>query len=112
MLRRLKFEKDLIEWFVVLPEWQGDRSDLQMVLGADTWLDLLCQGEWAVWMTISDKPFDGCEELVMTDGEDLGSGQWYEVKTYMGIEYNLKMWLCDVTKFVFGDFPQTIYYKA
>lgn len=111
MRRRLQFEKDLIDWFVVLPEWEGDRADLQMVCGADTWLDLLCDGEWHIWLVVSDEPFDGAEEIIVTHGEDFGSGQWYETKTYMGLEYNIKMWLCDVTKFVFGYFPSTIYYK-
>lgn len=116
MIRRIQFEKDHIYWYAVLPEWTGPKGDLQMVCGADTWLDLLCQGEWDVWMYISDEPFAGAEELHLLslgqlEGPELGEGAWYMAKTYMGLEYNLKMWLCDVTKFVFGDFPPVIYYK-
>jgi len=110
MIRRIQFEKDLIDWYAVLPEWQGPRGDLQMVCGADTWLDLLCQGEWDVWLVMSTQPFAGAEKLVRMDREET-SGAWYEAKTYMGLEYNIEMWLCDVTKFVFGDFPPVIYYK-
>jgi hypothetical protein len=29
---------------------------------------------------------------------------------YMGVDYELTMWLCDVTKFVFGEFPKNIYF--
>jgi len=31
------------------------------------------------------------------------------MKTYKGIEYDPELWLCDVTKFVFGNFPKNIY---
>lgn len=117
MTRRIKFEKDMGFWYAVLPEWKGDRADLQMVAGADSWLDILCEGEWDVWMTISDKPFNGAEELTLIgfgllEGPELGEGAWYLAKTYLGLDFDLKMWLCDVTKFVFGDFPKTIYYKV
>lgn len=112
MRRRLKFEKEVSGWYVDLPEWTGEKADLQMVCGADLWLDILCQGEWDIWVTISDEPFENAEELILTDGPDMESGSWYEAKTYIGIEYNLQMWLCDVTKFVFGHFPRTIYYKS
>jgi hypothetical protein len=117
MTRRIKFEKVLHEWYAVIPEWEGERAELQMVAGADTWLDLICEGAWDVWMTISDAPFAGAEELHLIElgkleGPEIGTGAWYIAKTYLGLEFNLKMWLCDVTKFVFGDFPKTIYYKV
>lgn len=117
MKRRLKFEKETNGWFVNLPEWSGSKSDLEMVLNADTWLDLLCQGEWYVWLIISDEPFDGAEKLIRTSlgctlfEEPIESGATYKIESYMGIPYEFTMWLCDVTKFVFGDFPETIYYK-
>lgn len=117
MIRRIKFEKTLHEWYAVIPEWKGDRSDLQMVAGADAWLDILCDGEWDVWMKISDQPFTGAEELHLIglgfiEGPEFGEGAWYNARTYIGLDFNIKMWLCDVTKFIFGDFPKTIYYKV
>jgi hypothetical protein len=116
MKERLRFDKEFNGWFVDLPEWSGSKADLQMVLGADTWLDLLCDGEWYVWIVLSDKPFEGSEELKkISDGwlydEGCGSGATYKVESYMGIPFDIKMWLCDVTKFVFGSLPDTIYYK-
>lgn len=117
MRRRLKFEKEGLDWFAVIPEWDGPKADLQMVCGADTWLDILCQGEWDVWLTISDEPFEGAEELqLLSEGQyedvEVGSGASYRLNHYMGgIRYDLKIWLCDVTKFVFGYFPKIIYFK-
>jgi hypothetical protein len=117
MQRTLKFEKDPdSKWYVVLPEWEKDRSALQMVAGADTWLDILAKGEYHVVLSVSD------EELPNATGhldilkygspyaEDSEIGAWYSVGPYMGVEYNLDVWLCSVTKFVFGNFPEKIYY--
>jgi hypothetical protein len=117
MIRRLKFNKEVDGWFADLPEWEGSRADLQMVLNADTWLDILCQGEWHVWVVVSDEPFEGAEKLIRTSlgcaltEEPFESGATYKIESYMGIEYKLHMWLCDVTKFVFDGFPEVIYYK-
>jgi hypothetical protein len=45
------------------------------------------------------------------EGPEIGEGAWYILNQYLGIDFNLKMWLCDVTKFVFGNFPKKIYFK-
>jgi len=114
MKRRIKFTKELNDWFAEIPEWEGSRADLQMVMGADVFLDLLCQGEWDVWLTLSDEKMKGWggdpEELhLIREDEEIGGG-YYTLKTYKGIEFNLEMWLCDVTKFIFGRMPETIYF--
>ena len=33
------------------------------------------------------------------------------LERYADVEFDLTMWLCDVTKYVFGDFPKQIYFK-
>lgn len=115
-MRNFKFYKDRDGWFVDLPEWEGSKSDLQMVMGADTFLDIISQGEDGVYVTLSDTEFEGCEVLDMThlgrlEGPELGEGAWYILEEYVGMRFDLHMWLCDVTKFVFGDFPFKIYFK-
>jgi hypothetical protein len=112
MVRRLKFTKEKMDWFAVIPEWEGSRADLQMVAGADTFLEVLCQGEWDVWLTLSDEPFPNNEYEVLTllrEDDDIGGGH-YILENYKGIEFNIEMWLCDVTKFVFGRMPKKIYF--
>lgn len=115
-MRNFKFYKDQEGWFVDLPEWKGEKWELEMVSGADTFLDILSQGEDEVYVTLSDTKFDGCEVLEMThlgrlEGPEYGSGAWYIMEEYAGLRFGLSMWLCDVTKFVFGDFPLKIYFK-
>lgn len=87
-----------------------------MVSGADTFLDILSQGDSEVHVTMSKEPFDRCEtlhfqELGRLEGPEMGTGAWYFLQNYNGIDYTLKMWLCDVTVFVFGEFPNKIYFK-
>jgi hypothetical protein len=115
-VRHYKFYKDEYGWFVDLPEWTGEKWDLQMVMGADTFLDLLSQGETEIHVTLSTEPFEGCETLELVhlgrlEGPELGEGAWYILDEYADLPFNLKMWLCDVTKFVFGSFPSKIYFK-
>ena len=116
MKRRFKFEKDIDGWFVDLPEWEGSRADLQMVMGADTFLDILCEGEWNVWVTLSTIPFEHCNVLELTGygiepgKDDTEEGAWYKMESYRGIEFELDMWLCEVTRFVFGHLPEKIYF--
>jgi len=116
MRRTFKFYKTEVgRWYVDLPEWEGSVDELEMVAGADLFLELLSQGEETVFLTLSTVPFEGSEILEMKylgtlEGWEMGAGAWYKLVSYMGLEYKLDMWLCDVTKFVFGSFPENIYF--
>jgi hypothetical protein len=111
-----RFYKDEQGWFIDLPDWEGELCDLQMVAGADTFLDLLSQGENETYLILSNEPFENCEMLKFEhygrlESWEFGEGAWYRLKTYQGQPHDLKMWLCDVTKFLFGDLPDKIYFK-
>ena len=111
-MKSYRFYKEGDNWFIDLPEWGGDKWDLQMVSGADVFLDILSQGEPETWVCLSETPFDGCEILeYQHDGFEEGSGAWYMLKHNMTLPYDLKMWLCDVTLFLFNKFPHIIYFK-
>lgn len=116
-MKLYKFYKDEMGWFVDLPDSGFTKLELQMVAGADTFCDIIAQGESEFYLTLSSIPFEGCNCLIFTkfgrlEGWELGEGAWYICKNYNGIRYELEMWLCDVTKYVFGDyFPKHIYFK-
>jgi hypothetical protein len=87
-----------------------------MIAGADSFLEILSQGEEEICVTLSVLDFDGSGKLELIkpgriEGWEMGEGSWYRLNNYIGIEYELDMWLCDVTKFVFGYFPEIIYFK-
>jgi hypothetical protein len=108
MIKTFKFEKDQnSRWYIVLPEWKGDREDLEMVCGADTMLDIASQGDGHVYLTIGDEYFDTHTFTLNFNRHESGGG-WYDLKSNL---HEFEVWLCHVTKFVFnGDLPKTIYF--
>jgi hypothetical protein len=98
-------------WYIDLPEWQGPRANLEMVMGADVMLDVLSSGNERVNVTFSNhatSEFDA--ELKLTH---LSNGDY--TVTDLTNQYTSvpdQIWLCGVTQFVFqSDYPQEIYLK-
>lgn len=107
MIKNLNFNKDIeSRWYVDLPDWDGPEKDLEMVLGADTMLDILSQGESFVNISISTSDFRGRRHTLFQKEEE-GGGFWYRLETEFGTEF--PVWLCYVTKYVFGEFPSVLY---
>jgi hypothetical protein len=112
MIQKLKFYRENTgRWYVDLPEWEGSKEDLEMVLGADDLMNLLAQGDDVIYAQIGDEKFPGSVQMVMFEmgSIDMG-GAWYLVPSISGIDFNLRLWLCDVTKFIFGYFPENIWF--
>src|SRR5574338_1054899 len=108
-MTKYRFYKDPEnKWFIDLPSWPGEKAELQMVCGADTMLEYMAEGNDVVFVYISESEFGGCDTLIMLP-EVLPSGAYYLMQRIRGIEINLEMWLCDVTKFVFRKFPEKLY---
>ena len=117
MVKKLIFIKLAGRWFVHLPNYPGHYSDLEMVLGADVMCDLIDSFDIGhITVTISDKPFENTNFTTKTyildfinsttsNGEQDGAN-------YRMREYKLDVWLCNVTKYVFGEFPATIYIRV
>lgn len=109
-MKKIRFYRDENRWFADLPEWienGGDRDDLEMILGADEWLDIIYNNEESVILNLSITPLRN--KIVLNQADDAGG-------VYIAHEYNEEivnhvLWLCAVTKFVFGEFPETIYYE-
>jgi hypothetical protein len=118
-MRTFKFYKTEVgRWYVDLPEWEGSVDELEMVAGADLFLEILSDGEQTVNVILSTVAFEGADilefkELGKIESWELGEGAWYKMVSYMGIDYELTMWLCDVAKNpkVFGLFPEIIYFQ-
>jgi len=106
MIRTIEFEMDPDgRWYAIIPEWTGDREELEMVCGADLLIGILA-GEWnTVRVKFSTEPFPECKTLIHDkSGNDLG---WYSNDAWHGPS---TIWLCHVTEFVFGSYPDRIYY--
>ena len=110
MTRRLRFYKDEnSRWFAEIPEWEGSIDELEMVMGADTMLDIIAQGEDEVRLVFSDEAIsDNVLNIIDTK---MTCGATYLVTMLFGIDFDFEIWLCDVTKFVFNSdkMPYKIY---
>lgn len=114
MMKTLRFYKtESSKWYVDLPNWTGSISDLEMVEGADLMLDLYSDGAFGVFMTFSETEYGNSDKLVfIRKADELENGAFYMLETFRGKEINLQIWLCDVTLFVFDDFPEVLYISA
>lgn len=112
-MRNYKFYKEENgDWYADIPEWTGSKSELQMVEGADLFLDILAEGNDTIYLILSAVPFVSAERLhLYTRPEHTEDGAYYTLKQYKNIKYNLQMWLCAVTHWLFGDYPDIIYFK-
>lgn len=113
-------------WYIDLPEYieaGGFKGSLAMVAGADTFLDILLEDDPSNEVILQlelDKQNN--PEFNILSKDDRGKirkfvlgvtfgGADYTLIEYKGETINHKMWLCDVTKYVFGYFPDEIYFK-
>jgi hypothetical protein len=108
MIRTFHFYKEEDNrWYVELPEWEGSKEDLEMVLGADMLLDALSNYSDWVKVRFADEPFEGCKTLTHRLADVEAAPGWYDNDAWHGPS---TIWLCSVTQFVFGDYPDKIYY--
>jgi hypothetical protein len=106
-MRNFKFEKEENRWYVVLPEWEKEKSELEMVMGADTMLDIVSQGESVAYLSISKDIIPDPKFILTLEREEYGGGT-YKLKSDM---YEFDVWLCHVIKFIYGKLPDKLYCK-
>ena len=108
------YKNALNRWYIDFPSYLedgGDIASLEMVAGADLLLDILAMGSNEVDVTFSDVAFDGANTLTLAHMGDLEGGAYYNCCSVKGVDYELYVWLCDVTLQVLGYFPDTIYFQ-
>ena len=109
------FYKKENQWFIDLPKYVlngGEDADLEMVDGADELLNLMASGKRKVSIQMDVVYFDGADTLELEKiCEAPKGGGYYRLLTFRSSPFNKKIWLCDVTLFVFGDLPEKIYIK-
>ena len=119
MEKKLNFIKLAGNWFVHLPDYPGHYSDLEMVLGADVLCGMIDTFDTGyITATISTEPKESnftTKEYVLDFVNNTGVGKnagWEsEGANYRLREYKLDVWLCNVTKHIFEEFPATIYIR-
>ncbi len=122
----LGFIKEQGIWYADLPQFLeqglGTKANLMMVDGADTFLDLLSGNTSKVTLKISPEPFKGQQTWMKKFRKGLNQqllelighapvdyGAYYQVKELHGKPHDHQLWLCPVTEYVFGSYPDEIY---
>ncbi len=107
-MKQITFNKNSIgQWFADIPEWTGDKAELEMIMGADTFLDIMAQGESKVTLSFNTEYLEGSSpSFVLKRNRPYSDGYYYDAD---GLFNSLEIWLCHVTEFVFGKFPETFY---
>lgn len=107
----LSFERDPDgSWYIILKEWKGPRGMLQMVSGADDFLDMIAGDDNLVTLDVVLTPESGYDRVEML-GKGLYGADYY-IESYAGTKIYHKFWLCPVTTFVFGGvYPEVMYIK-
>ncbi len=128
-MKRIRFIKEVGLWYADLPEFLerglGTKNNLLMVDGADTFLDLLSENGEEVTLDISEVEFAGYQakmskirwgknqELLDDVGhEPVEYGAYYEVSELDGKSFSHRLWLCPVTEYVFGRYPEEMWVRV
>lgn len=102
------YKEETGRWYIDIPEWDGEKASLEMVMGADTMLDILAQGDGNINLILSETNKQLPYNLrYIRETPEYDEGALYEIKL---IDKHIEVWLCDVTKFVFNKFPLDIYF--
>ena len=109
-MMELTFEKwEDGRWFVVLPDYVGDQVDLEMVDGADAFLDFLTEDGLYVTVEVSLEDLgDDAITLILAAHDAIGGT--YQVEKLQ--EFKNDVWLCNVVHFLFGEHPEMIYFRV
>lgn len=98
------------EWFIVLPDYPGEKADLQMVMNADVLLDHFLEvtenPDNKVNLTISDDIDSSWDYVLDFIIEESGGG------IYHSDLFDMDVWLCQVTSVIFGYLPKSIYFSV
>jgi len=84
--------------------WNGGR--------ADDWLDYLSNKGQEITLILSNKQPLQEKINIYEKPDNLEDGATYIAHSYKEEDINQVMWLCPVTLFVFGEYPEIIYYKV
>lgn len=100
---KIRFVKLANKWYADLPDWNGSVDELEMVNGADTFLDkVVAQYKREVILEINDEYRESKYEFIF-------DGMEYEGANYVERNTGDKIWICNVTLTVFDKFPSRIY---
>lgn len=101
---KVTFKKLSNRWFVDIP-YDGDISDLEMVMGADTLIESLKTNNSDI-KTIEIVTVKTPYELRKLEEDEFGATYYADA-----LLFQQEIWLCPVTKLVLGKYPNVINFE-
>jgi len=114
MTQKIKFYKEKGgKWYLDLPGSETGKENPEVIMGLDSLLNTLSQGEDTIYFQLGEDKFPGSNSLIFVSMESNPLGGWYVLPSYGDKELNLKLFLGEGIKSIFGHFPETIwFYKS
>ena len=107
-MKKLSFTKEYGTWYINLWYWIGPKAALAMVAGADDFLDKLTLDGKHATVKVYRKKQPNAIRVQLIEPNKLDNGGDYIIEGPKG--YPKKMWLCNVTRVVYGGFmPKQLY---
>lgn len=110
MIQKIKFHRTKDKrWHLDLPEWETE--DLERT---EPVLNLLSLGEDTIYLQMGDEKFPGASPLIFLEvGPSSFGGAWYLLPSHGDKDLDLRIWIGEGIKSIFGQFPETIwFYKS
>lgn len=109
---KLTFVKLCNKWYIDLPEYSGDLAELEMVAGADELLqEIVNKSDKTNQVTIQIVENKKESDIQLNLVELTQSGGTYKIHSTENQFETKELWLCNVTKFVFGEHPNELFVK-
>lgn len=97
-------------WYADIPGWpKAYHKNTEMVFGANRFLEHIAKGKHKVTLSIRTKHTDGAYAILTLDASRLTNGAFYT--PHCGGEFTEQIWICPVTLFVLGRYPDKIYVR-
>lgn len=108
MEKTVDFYKKKGRWYAAIPEYLaegGSEEDCEMIFGADKWLENHAKGNDQITLKLSSVNYHLGRTLQKICEDQDGA-------VYIPQNDNMSpLWLCNVSKYVWGNHPDYLYYK-
>ncbi|MGL5690792.1 MAG: DUF6717 family protein [Bacteroidales bacterium] len=99
----LPFYKKGDKWYALV-EGKSE-EDNEMVMGADKMLEYISDD---IYFELKLTPNVPLRDATLSKLTECDEGCTYLFKSFEEVDFGMEIWICDVTTFVFGEFPKTI----
>ena len=95
-------------WYLDIPNIP--KEELKLTLGTDKLCEVIAKGDDSFYMVMSEEKIPGSNQIIFTKvGNNEMNGAWYFIGDYNSVSLNLQIWLPEIIKTIFGNFPENIY---